>query len=991
MSADFEALRDALSGVYAIDDELGRGGMATVYRARDLRHDRPVALKVLHRDTGVGSERFLREIRTAAALSHPNILPVFDSGSASGFLYYTMPLVEGESLRGRLQRETQLPLADALRIAREVADALGYAHAHNVIHRDIKPENILLHDGHASVADFGIAGAIVPAEDERLTSTGIVVGTPNYMSPEQASGDRRLDGRTDVYSLACVVYEMLSGEPPHSGPTPQAVLARQLKGEVRSLTPLRSSVSGDLDAVVRRGLAPAPADRYRSAPEFVAALDAATHGDAVPSAGARLGRHRVVRLTVLGAAVALLALAGRRMLRGGGHGRSAAVAIFPFRTSGAGVDEWTEYLPDLLATSLDGTPGLPVADPWSLWHALRPDRAERARSPDPDEAAQLAKRAGAATFLLGAVVQTGERVVVTARLYASERANLVHTFSEATVTDSLPALVERLAVGIVGQLTGEPGPHVDAHATDSLEALKAYLAAREAMRRGLVDSADIAIDRAVALDSNFALALVTAVSIKSWRQSTAGQAYTGLLPLAERAVQASDSLGERERLRARAVLASIRTDGAGVADATRRILERDSTDIQALDLLGYSHLSYGWQYGMGEQEARAVSERVLRVDSLDVPALVRRSFLAAAADDSADVQHQIRRLVSADTTNALIRSALLSLRALQADSEQFRKLVDAVSTGPVAEWLAVFRTLRSFSPDRAEQLATRLETVAGPGVPQRTALGASIQLAMAEGRQQEVDSIARSGAYRPFPGLATQVNLLFVASAIAGVGDSSITQRGLRELVGLVPIDSASAYFETRPVWWAGWSIAAYNAMFGDSTVTRRWRAVIGSLPAGGTSDDYRGALQNDLDSRLAARRGDLQTALSLSERAFDLWTIHANNTLESQPEPAMRFHLATLLRATGRTDSAAALLRSLVPPTTWMGFYTTRASLELGEIAEAAGDRAAAARYYGMAASLWRRGGPEVATWRDRAVQGLRRATSEPSSRAPSTQPRQP
>ncbi len=989
MSADLEGLRDALSGVYAIDDELGRGGMATVYRARDLRHDRLVALKVLHRDTGVGSERFLREIRTAAALSHPNILPVFDSGSASGFLYYTMPLLEGESLRSRLQRETQLPLADALQITREVADALGYAHAHNVIHRDIKPENILLHDGHASVADFGIAGAIVPAEDERLTSTGIVVGTPNYMSPEQASGERRLDGRTDVYSLACVVYEMLSGEPPHSGPTPQAVLARQLKGEVRSLTPLRSSVSSDLDAAVRRGLAPAPADRYRSAPEFVAALDAATHGDAVPSGGARLGRHRVVRLTVLGAAVALLALVGRRMLRGGGHSRNAAVAIFPFRTSGAQVDEWTEYLPDLLATSLDGTPGLPVADPWSLWHALRPARAERARSPDPDEAAQLAKRAGAATFLLGAVVQTGERVVVTARLYATERADLLHTFSDATAADSLPALVERLAVGIVGQLTGERGPHVETYATDSLDALKAYLAAREAMRRGLVDSADIAIDRAIALDSNFALALVTAVSIKSWRQFNAGQPYTGLLPLAERAVQASDSLGERERMRARAVLASIRTDGAGVAEATARILERDSTDLQALDLLSYSHLSYGWQYGAGEQDARAVAEQMLRIDSLDVPALVRRAFLAAATEDSADVHHQIERLMRADTANALIRGALLSLRALQAGPAQFRSLAESISTAPVPEWLAAFRTLRSYAPERADRLITLVLAAVGPGIPMRTAFGASLQLAVAEGRYREVDSIARSGAVRAFPGLAPQVNLLLVASAIAGVGDSAITQRALRELTAFVPIDSASAYFETRPVWWTGWAIAAHHAMFGDSSVTRRWRAAIGSLPAGGTSDDYRGALQSDLDSRLAARRGDLQTALGLSERAYGLWTIHTSNTLESQPEPAIRFHMATLLRAIGRTDSAAALLRSLVPPTTWMGFYSARASLELGEIAEAAGDRAAAARHYGMAASLWRRGGSEVATWRDRAVQGLRRATSEPSSRARSTQPR--
>jgi len=209
-------LRTALADGYTVDRELGHGGMAVVFLAQDLKHHRPVALKVLRPEVAaaLGAERFLREVRFVAQLHHPHILPLYDSGEAAGLLYYVMPYVEGETLRDRLKRETQLPLEDALAITREVADALTYAHGHDVVHRDIKPENILLESGHALVADFGVARAITAAGGEQLTDTGIAVGTPSYMSPEQASGESRLDGRSDTYSLGCVLYEMLTGEPP---------------------------------------------------------------------------------------------------------------------------------------------------------------------------------------------------------------------------------------------------------------------------------------------------------------------------------------------------------------------------------------------------------------------------------------------------------------------------------------------------------------------------------------------------------------------------------------------------------------------------------------------------------------------------------------------------------------------------------------------------------------------------------------------------------
>src|SRR5215211_6905935 len=236
-----EQLTTALAGRYTIDREIGHGGMATVYLARDLRHDRRVALKVLLPELAavIGLDRFLTEIRVTAHLQHPHLLPLFDSGEVNGLLYYVMPFVAGESLRARLEREQQLPVEEALRIATATASALDYAHRHGVIHRDLKPENILLQDGQPIVADFGIALAVSNAGGQRVTQTGLSLGTPQYMSPEQATGDRVIDRRSDIYSLAAMAYEMLTGEPPHTGSTMQAVIARLLTEQPRSVRLIR--------------------------------------------------------------------------------------------------------------------------------------------------------------------------------------------------------------------------------------------------------------------------------------------------------------------------------------------------------------------------------------------------------------------------------------------------------------------------------------------------------------------------------------------------------------------------------------------------------------------------------------------------------------------------------------------------------------------------------------------------------------------------------
>jgi eukaryotic-like serine/threonine-protein kinase len=314
MTDAVQRLSAALVGRYAIERELGAGGMATVYLAHDVRHDRKVALKVLRPELSaiLGGERFLAEIKTTANLQHPHILSLFDSGEADGLVYYVMPFVEGESLRDRLTHAKQLPIEEALRIAREVADALSYAHAHGVIHRDIKPENILLHGGHALVADFGIALAVSRSDGgTRMTETGMSLGTPHYMSPEQAMGEKEITPAADVYALGCVLYEMLTGEPPFTGPTAQAIVAKLLTSQPEPVTTLRKTVPPQVEAALETALQKLPADRFATAQAFAEALegqDARTHRRTDARGPGAVGAGLWRRRFRLAAAVALASL-----------------------------------------------------------------------------------------------------------------------------------------------------------------------------------------------------------------------------------------------------------------------------------------------------------------------------------------------------------------------------------------------------------------------------------------------------------------------------------------------------------------------------------------------------------------------------------------------------------------------------------------------------------------------------------------------------------
>ena len=368
-------LRAALADRYTIGRELGRGGMGIVLLAQDQKHHRQVAIKVLRPElaAALGRERFLREIATAAGLNHPHILPLHDSGEAEGFLYYVIPYVEGESLRERLDRERQLTLADAVQIAREVAGALNYAHGHNVLHRDIKPENILLSAGHALVTDFGIARTITAGGGGQLTEVGSLVGTPAYMSPEQVDGSPHIDGRADIYSLGCVLFEMLVGEPPFKGSALTAVIANRLSSPTPSPRVFRELIPEAVDAAVRKAMASLPADRFSTAAQFAEALGTSRPGEPGPAAVP-----------------------------------DRSIAVLPFTNQSS--DPETEYFSDGIAeeiiNALAQLPGLHVAARTSSF-------AFKGKGMD---IAEIGAKLKVATVLDGSVRKAGNRVRITAQL-----------------------------------------------------------------------------------------------------------------------------------------------------------------------------------------------------------------------------------------------------------------------------------------------------------------------------------------------------------------------------------------------------------------------------------------------------------------------------------------------------------------------------------------------------------------------------------------------
>ena len=512
-------VREVLADRYRIERVIGEGGMATVYLAEDLKHHRQVAVKVMRPELAatLGGDRFLREVEIAAQLNHPHILPMHDSGEADGVLYYVMPYVEGESLGARIAREGELPLTDALRIAREVAEALAYAHKRGIVHRDIKPANILLNEGHALVADFGIARA-VHSDGTAITATGLAIGTPQYMSPEQATGGREVDGRTDIYALGVVLYEMLAGEPPFTGRTPQAVVARMMTERPRPLASTREGLPGEVDDSVTRALARSPADRYPTAAEFVAALadaELAARTPSRPPAGtirppASRPAHGIVnwRNTAIAAVAALLVWAGVAFF--GGRGAAAAdgvpegthVAVLPFQNQGDSADNYiVDGITDEVRGRLARVGGLAIIGSGSSGGYRGSSMPQT----------QIARELGADYLLVGRVRWAGDgdarRLQVVSELVnGGTGATQWQQSFEAPLTDVFAVqgqIAARVAGALGAQLGAAETQNLARRPTANPAAWDAYLkgVAITSLDAGALRVATAHLENAVALDS----------------------------------------------------------------------------------------------------------------------------------------------------------------------------------------------------------------------------------------------------------------------------------------------------------------------------------------------------------------------------------------------------------------------------------------------------------------------------------------------------------
>ncbi len=761
------SLQAALLDRYRIERELGRGGMATVYLARDLKHDRLVAIKLLRPELGavIGAQRFLTEVRTTANLQHPHILPLFDSGAVAldphdsrptthDLLFYVMPYVEGESLRDRLTRERQLPVDDAVRITRDVASALGYAHEHGVVHRDIKPENILLTGGQAVVADFGIARALSTASGDRLTETGLALGTPHYMSPEQASADPLVDGRTDIYALGCVLYEMLAGEPPYTGPTAQAIIARRMIESVPRIRIVRETVPEAMERAITRALAKAPADRFRTAPAFADALSQ----PATPQSVARPIASRNTWLVAAGL-VAVLAAAGVRWSRPAGVGISPSaslIAVLPFTPSGSdtALSRLGRDLVFTLSAELDGLGPIRVVDAHSVLAQTKPGELS-----SPAEGAALARRFGAGSIVHGSLVREGADVRLDFVLLPTEGSTApLARGSVSSAPDSIAALTDSAVHVLLRQVwTGgsAPTPSLEAALkTRSVPALRAFLEGERQTVGGWWDSAAVSYGRARVADSAFWLAHAREQYAIGWSTQEPAdslveflQRHRGELPESERLAAEANDLRSKDSL-------------ALALDRSRQRAERYPSSWFAWLDYADELMHNGPLLGHSRDEARAGFQRALELNPNLIPVHEHLMLVALQDRDTAAAAQGLRELERLDAGPSLTADGygnrMLQFRFLDAivrgDSGLTRVLADSIAGDPAPEAVgdgSFYDAFRYGFP--AEQIRVSTQVLRAGGVPARQEVhGRLLALSWAERGAWDsalvaMDRLVRSG------------------------------------------------------------------------------------------------------------------------------------------------------------------------------------------------------------------------------------------------------
>ena len=546
MDNTFSRLESALAGRYRIEREIGRGGMATVYLADDVKHHRHVALKVLHSELAstIGPDRFLREVDVVASLNHPRILPLYDSGDANGFLFFVMPYVQGESLRVTMDREKQLRLEDALTVVRQVASALGFAHARGIVHRDVKPENIMLHEGEAMVADFGIA-LVLTAANDRITERGYVVGTPAYMSPEQSLSESDVDARSDIYSLACVLYEMLAGEPPYTAPNAQALLAKRLVDPVPSVRRVRAAVPANVDQALVKALAKTAADRFVSVSAFADALSA----PAVPQTG--------------------------------------VIAVLPFVN--LSTDRENEYFADGITED--------VIAHLSKMRALRVISRTSVMpfKKSAESLKQIGAKLGATTLVEGSVRRSGDRVRVVAQLIDAESDQYLWSDTyDRRITDIFEIQTDvalQIAAALKAELTVDEHARLRKEPTVDVEAYKLFLQGRHwyvlyttaAMRQAISY-----FERAIAIDPSYALAYASmAIAYTEIAEIGAvppSEAFPRAREAATRALELDPMLAEAHSTVAYLKLCDF--DWAGAERGFKRALELNPNSADTYDLYG---------------------------------------------------------------------------------------------------------------------------------------------------------------------------------------------------------------------------------------------------------------------------------------------------------------------------------------------------------------------------------------------------------------------